>query len=206
MTLQSVNISTKIDVSIGQYYFIQLRNLSESHPFTVLDFDKKQIKFGIKQHGKWTNNLSKVKIGDYLYLDGPYGNFTKNLQITNKKVVILAGGIGITPFKKFIEKYQESVYLLYSNKFEYEFVYDTFFAKMLGNRYMKFVTQSKNLQSYENKNLYHSRIDTTHIANNIVDYQYYEYAICGSKSFISGMLDMLKVLNINKDVIHIEEF
>lgn len=59
------------------------------------------IQFGIKIKGKFTQALSTLKVGDTVDVAGPYGSFTLAGK-PDKPTLLLAGGIGITPFMSMI--------------------------------------------------------------------------------------------------------
>ncbi|GAF03096.1 ferredoxin reductase family protein [Saccharicrinis fermentans] len=84
----------------GQFAFLKLEKREPSHPFTISsawDRNTPNISFTIKALGDYTNTLAnKLKIGDSIVVEGPYGNFTFN---DNKESQIwIGGGVGITPF------------------------------------------------------------------------------------------------------------
>jgi predicted ferric reductase len=69
----------------------------EEHPFTISSPPvSSENSITVKNLGNYTTQLSKVRAGVRLLLDGPYGIFTP-LQNGHPHVFI-AGGIGITPF------------------------------------------------------------------------------------------------------------
>ncbi len=74
----------------------------------------------VDKHSTFKDALFKLKAGDSIKASEPMGKFTLPTDIT-KKIVWIAGGIGITPFRsqmKFLLDNQESrdVTLIYSNR------------------------------------------------------------------------------------------
>ncbi|MGH9699004.1 MAG: ferredoxin--NADP reductase [Candidatus Acidiferrales bacterium] len=64
--------------------------------------------------------LAKLPLGTQFKLEGPSGSFTLHKN-TAKPAVLLAGGIGITPFRSMVrqaasEKLSQKLYLFYSNR------------------------------------------------------------------------------------------
>ena len=59
------------------------------------------ITFGIRKGGYFTQAASMLKKGDKVFLQGPFGEFVVNPKY-DQSVVMLAGGIGITPFLSMI--------------------------------------------------------------------------------------------------------
>lgn len=81
---------------IGQFYMI--RGWKEypllSRPLSIHDINNEGISFLYKVLGKGTSKLSKLKKGDNITIQGPYGNgFPK----AEGKVALIGGGMGIAP-------------------------------------------------------------------------------------------------------------
>lgn len=114
----------KLNFEPGQFVFAVFSSKSvssEEHPFSIssspLDSD---IRLSIKKSGDFTLKLSALKSGESVSLFGPYGQFGKRALSTNKKVVMVAGGIGVTPFLSII-KYAYSKNIV--NKFQLVYSY-----------------------------------------------------------------------------------
>jgi ferredoxin-NADP reductase len=56
-----------------------------------------RLEFGVRIAGKYTTALTTLTPGDIVTIDGPYGSFVFD-STTQQKIVMCAGGIGITPF------------------------------------------------------------------------------------------------------------
>ncbi len=85
----------------GQFVFISIKNANlpkQYHPFSLTSIEsEKNLQLGIKQLGDYTNALSNVHEGDSVSVEGPYGEFGKDMEKYSHQIWI-AGGIGITPF------------------------------------------------------------------------------------------------------------
>lgn len=190
----------------GQYFYIKNSFFGEAHPFSILDYsyEEKTITFGIKGLGKYTKKLMNTKIGDYHYIDGPFGEFTVQAQNENPKI-ILAGGIGITPFYRLIKDYgNDQTYLLYANqKIDFALYRDKFKELLKGN-YYDFISHEK----LNGKNIVCDFITTARIKEITTKLNNSEtnFLICGSPIFTKSILECLKELKIPKQNILIEEF
>ena len=83
----------------GQFVLLTLDRKEGPHPFTVVSDWKAgaALRFAIKPLGDYTRRLvDKVRIGDAVTLEGPYGGFDFG-DIADEQVWV-AGGIGVTPF------------------------------------------------------------------------------------------------------------
>lgn len=151
---------------------------------------------------KGTSNLKKaffnLKTGDYVLIDGPYGIFTLQ-EDYSKPVVLLGGGIGITPFRCFIKyatdkKLPVKITLFYSNKTKEDIVYKKEFD--LWNR------KNKNL-----KIVYVvGRISEEIVREHVDEIQNSIFYICGPPTMVDGMKSMLKNMEVPKANVKVEEF
>lgn len=72
---------------------------SEEHPFSISSSpDQDFIRLSIKKSGDFTATMPQLKPGEMVKLYGPYGQFGKRALTSKKEVLMIAGGIGITPF------------------------------------------------------------------------------------------------------------
>jgi hypothetical protein len=87
--------------SRGQYIKLNIPQISklESHPFSITTIPSDQsIGVIIQRSGDWTEKLYKdVGSLTYVNVDGPINSKLENL-IKYKKIIIIASGIGITPY------------------------------------------------------------------------------------------------------------
>jgi len=110
----------------GQFAFVtpQTPNLAaEEHPFTLSSTPSQPatLQITVRQSGDWTDGIRHLKSGDRMTVDGPYGLFTHLLIPANDSIVMIAGGIGITPMLSMLRFMadrgeQRKVLLIWSNR------------------------------------------------------------------------------------------
>ena len=89
------------DRRAGQY--VSIRTLSEDkwsepHPFTISCApEDKILRLTIKKTGRFTSAIPDLKPGIPVKCAGHFGDFCKDIE-TKEKIVMIAGGVGITPF------------------------------------------------------------------------------------------------------------
>lgn len=136
LTLQ---LTRAIDYTAGQFMYMQYPRGGESHPFTVLSYDNETqvMRVAYKAQGKRTKSVARLvgTSGQFLYLDGPYGRFTSDIITSDRPVVCIAAGIGITPFYELAEQYAGSrdIKLLYLNRTGDDTPYKSDFDTLMGN-------------------------------------------------------------------------
>jgi dihydroorotate dehydrogenase (NAD+) catalytic subunit len=100
-----LKLDKEIKAEPGQFIFAWLPGKGEK-PFSV--FDDTPLTLLIRKRGYFTQELSKLKKGDPLYIRGPYGNPLK----LEGKTLLVAGGTGIAAFYLFAKKYKNTIALL----------------------------------------------------------------------------------------------
>ena len=114
------------DFKSGQYVMISYADekgrLKDKHAFSLASSpaEKGFIRLGIRVGGPFTQGLTKLKEGDLVFVNGPFGNFVFD-EKKYPDLVLLAGGIGITPFMSTIryvndQKLPNKITLLYSSR------------------------------------------------------------------------------------------
>ena len=193
---------------VGQYFYLQIKGFGEAHPFSIMEFDEKSgtFIFGIKAIGSFTNKLANLKVGDEIFVDGPYGVFTQEAQ-NNLPKLIIAGGIGITPFVELVKKFKSpSTIFINANRTSADIIAKNILQKELGNRYLDFLSQDP---EHKGPQIVNSRINAqylNYLLGGPQNLNKFNYFICGSPNFIDGIKNSLKELEINQNQIYAEEF
>lgn len=190
----------------GQYFYIKKDFFGEAHPFSVLTYDQKKnvVEFGFKVLGRFTQELALLNVGDEVYIDGPYGQFTIEGQNSFPKVII-AGGIGITPFYELVQKFgNDKTFLFYSNiKLEFALLRDEF-KKMLGNRYFDCIDGEKVAGENIICSMMTPKVLQEKLSEDIINQG--KFFICGGPGFMNGIKKSLLEIGVEEKQIYIEEF
>jgi len=77
------------------------------------------LQFGMRVKGNFTQAAARLRVGDAVIVQGPFGEFTIDFEY-DRRIVMLASGIGVTPFMGMLRHLTERqiklpVTLLYSN-------------------------------------------------------------------------------------------
>lgn len=102
--------SSHLDLLAGDYIFLSFPDypgLREMHPFSIANAPDKtrEITLAIRGDGDFTRQLTEVKPESVVKIDGGYGRYQEflNDQPKSANIVILAGGIGVTPLLSTID-------------------------------------------------------------------------------------------------------
>jgi ferredoxin-NADP reductase len=132
---------------------------------------------------------------------------------TSSKLMMIAGGIGITPLMAMLRSLAlepnpkiTDIALIYCVQTSSDLVYyEELSTLKLPNFETHFIlSQEKTAQ--DTKNTHHTRISATWIQNNIRNGKEYEIFLCGPEGFMKGVLNSLNQLKFDMDKCHLERF
>jgi predicted ferric reductase len=101
----------------GQFFlwrFLDRRRAWSAHPFSLSAApDGHSFRITVKALGDHTARLSGMRPGTLVLAEGPLGVFTESAQRRRDGVLLIAGGIGITPIRAMVERMRGDVVVLY---------------------------------------------------------------------------------------------
>ena len=164
----------------------------------------------IKRKGEVSSAVIDLKIGDKLNFDGPHGHFYP--EEDSKEIVMISGGIGITPFFSIIKSKIESkkfskITLFYSNKSLKQMTFFDELNKLSKNNLNFKIVYCLTGESEKSPVVQeYSRIDETILKKHILSLENKHYYICGSIGFVEDMRKLLKTIGILEEDIFTETF
>lgn len=98
----SFNAGRNIKFVPGQVIMVSVLGFGES-TFGIIPTGKKGVyEFSVKRIGTVTDELFRLKKGDYIGLRGPFGNGYPLENMAGKNIILVAGGIGFPPIKSLL--------------------------------------------------------------------------------------------------------
>lgn len=197
----------------GQFIFVTILiggEKSTKH-FTISSSptEKEFIEFTkrITEH-EFSAALDKLNIGDWVQIDGPYGDFT--FKGDYPRVGLITGGIGITPFRSIIKyctdkRIKSHVTLLCGNRSEKNIVFKEELDRMeKENGNLRIIhTLSHPDEEWKGRK---GHIDIQMVREEIPDYDDNVFYVCGPPSLVADCMRVLKDLRIPDDKINKEDF
>lgn len=164
----------------GQFCYLRLGPLSRAHPFSVVGHGEDgTLTFAVKRAGPFTARLDGLEPGAVLRLDGPYGRFTRQARLDDRPAVLIAGGIGITPFVDLVRRHAgPHMSLLHVVSSPAEAVFRDELRDRLGPRY----TEERPLVPRA------------------------RYFVCGSPGFVESTVGGLRAEGVGRDQLFTEHF
>ena len=140
--------------------------------------------------GVVSSELSNLVVGDAIDIDGPYGEFVIDEQHLKKKFIFCATGTGIAPFNSFVKSFNDLNYLLlHGVRYENEQYNSNDYEK---GSYLSFISsKGKRVTQFFEKQF---PKDETIVY------------LCGNRSMITDVYDLLSLNNFDTNNIITEVF
>ncbi len=173
-----------------------------------------EIKLGVKispdRSSSFKKNLLLLNSGDEVFAAQLSGDFILPHD-KNKKLVFIAGGIGITPFRSMIQylvdtNQRRDIVLFYTSSSAGEFVYKDLFekAKKLGLKVVYVMTNKENAPSSWLGHV--GRLTPEIIQKEAQDYRQRMFYLSGPEAMVAGYKKLLKSLGISRGAIRTDYF
>ncbi|OGV57082.1 MAG: hypothetical protein A2X45_10480 [Lentisphaerae bacterium GWF2_50_93] len=192
----------------AQFAFFRRGIFSPARPFTVSKYEEEtgELSITVKDSGRISGQLQKVEAAECFWVDGPYGVFGREAFYTSRPVVMLAGGIGMTPFRRLITELENlpdrKAYLFYGTSNEDEIVHRDEMEK----------TEQVNVIHVLSGTLQHEEFETGQITIDLIR-KYLderladcEYFLCGPPPMVTKLEAALKDQGVSGKQIHHELF
>lgn len=87
----------------GQFAEVSVLGVGEA-PISITSSPTRKgfLEFSIRKIGKVTMAIHSLKVGDSIFIRGPYGNSFPYEEIKGKNIYFIAGGIGLPPLRSLI--------------------------------------------------------------------------------------------------------
>jgi anaerobic sulfite reductase subunit B len=86
----------------GQFFMISIPKFGEA-PISISEIGENYLDFTIRRVGTVTDEIHELKMGQYLFIRGPYGNGFDIDFYKDKEVVVAVGGTGLAPVKGVVD-------------------------------------------------------------------------------------------------------
>lgn len=97
----TITVAASRQIIPGQFFQVSLPRIGEA-PISVSSFGTDFIKFTIRAVGRLTNVLHNLRVGDNLFIRGPYGVGFPVEKFADQHLIIVAGGSGLAPVRPLI--------------------------------------------------------------------------------------------------------
>lgn len=174
----------------------------QGHPFSISsNVGDNTLDVTIKASGDYTKILPRAKVGSSVIVDGPHGKFTLS-KTTNKKLLMIAGGVGITPIYSMLKNMDFGDYdveLLYACRSTNDIIFDAE-LNALSTKGLKRLCYLS-----EEPGQAKSTINND-VLRGISDLHERDVFLCGPPAMMAALTSNLVALKVPKKQIHSERF
>tara|TARA_E500000178_G_C16951831_1_gene721666 strand:+ start:489 stop:1124 length:636 start_codon:yes stop_codon:yes gene_type:complete len=180
----------------GQYFSVSVSNMGINREYSVSSGNKEdELEFMIRQidDGTLSPNLRKLVKNHQISLNGPFGKFIIEKDSFSKKLLFIASGTGVAPFKSFIKSYKNLNFTLLHGARTFE---DLKINLKDQTRIIPCVSRQKGTK--------YKRV--TDFLNNEDLSIFEEFYLCGNSSMITDSIEILQKKNISTNNIFMETY
>lgn len=197
----------------GQYINIFFKDAStpEGKAYSISSApDEETFKITVRDIGEFSNKLCNMKKGDVINATLPYGFFRPENSDTN--LIMLAAGIGVTPFRSIIRNavacnQTRKINLFHSIRNSEDAIFDKEFLELSRTNKnfstTRFVTRENTPKL---RDAIKGRIDIQKILKCVQSDTHTEFLICGSVPFTRDLWKTLVNNGVSEDYIYTEAF
>ena len=208
----------RFDFLPGQFQFVTLfrgRGLPvEEHHFTIASSPTETGFHAstIKESGDFTASIGRTRPGDTAAIQAPFGRFSYVFYPEARDLVLIAGGIGITPLMSNLRHLRDTqadrrVLLLYANRTESDIVFREELARMgVGTRPELRVAHvlSKPAEDWQGETGHLDREKLARLAGDRLTTG--TFFLCCPPLMLQGLIPILRDLGVAEGRIHFEYF
>ncbi len=196
--------------SAGQYFILKLgEGLVKAFSFSSSPNERDYFEFTTRVSGsEYKKMLDSLRAGDEVSVSAPYGAFTYGGQ---KRLVFLAGGIGITPCISMLRFMTEEgidcdAVLVYGNRTREGIVYKDELDRLSKTNSRLKVVHVLADERAPVKGCYRGFICDEVIRKEVPDPLKWSYMVCGPPAMVSAMQKMLEEMGVPGDQVIVEGF
>ena len=189
----------------GQFFlwrFLTWKLAWESHPFSLSAApDGQSLRITVKSLGDFTSRIGEVRPGTRVLGEGPFGLFTDAVRHRNK-VLLIAGGVGITPIRGLLEEMSGDIVLVYRVVREEEAVFRDELEELARERGIKvsYVTGDRREPGGERL------LSSEHLRELVPDIAQREVYVCGPPAMSDSVEMNVRQAGVPQKYIHSERF
>ena len=189
---------------IGQFVYFRTNRRQCGRPFTVSQVNSGRLSITVKALGHYSTSLQSIQPGQKAYIDGPYGIFLQDALKSDRPLIMIAGGIGITPFYRLLTEstdIKREMILFYGSKTVDEIVYHSELEKMEHVKVIHVISHQKDYLG--EKGFITLEIIQKYADQNLTGY---DFLLCGPPVMIKKLEKTLLKATISPERIHHELF
>jgi predicted ferric reductase len=195
----------RLDAQAGQFFlwrFLTRDSWWKSHPFSLSAAPRDEsLRITVKALGDFTSAIDRIRPGTRIVTEGPFGVFTEEVR-KREKVLLVAGGIGITPIRALLEEISGDVIVVYRVLTREDVVFEDELSQLVGARDVVLHLVAGDHRTEEGARL----LTTEHLRELVPDVAERDVYICGPPAMADAIEKSVRAAHVPKRHIHTERF
>jgi predicted ferric reductase len=195
----------RLRAQAGQFFlwrFLARDRWWTAHPFSLSEApDGRSLRITVKALGDHTARLASIEPGTRVVTEGPFGVFTAAAQ-RRDKVLVIAGGIGITPIRALLEELRGDVVLVFRVVSEDDIVFSEELDELSRQRgiAVHYVVGDHNAPGGDRL------LSPAHLRELVPDVRSREVFVCGPPGLTAAIERTVHRLHVPRRHVHVERF
>ena len=189
----------------GQFFewrFLTKGHFLVAHPYSLSAAPTaRYLRITVKGLGDHSRSIAKISAGTRVLIEGPYGVFRAG-QAQSKRVVLIGGGIGVTPVRALLDEFKNSVQIdfIYRASSDEDLALKSELEQIAadsgGSTRVHFMVGSR----------WEHPMDAEHLLSVVPRVRESDIYICGPKPLVAAVVKGAHDLGMSADRVHHEEF
>ena len=195
----------RLNARAGQFFlwrFLDRKRWWSAHPFSLSAVpDGRSLRITVKALGDFSGALGDVTPGTRVIAEGPFGVFTEAAR-KREKVLLIAGGIGITPIRALMEDMRGDVVVIYRVADERDIVFRGELEQLARERGLMFFLVVGDHATPAGRRLLSAR----HLRELVPDVDERHVYVCGPPAMADALERSVRRAGVPTSFIHTEKF
>jgi predicted ferric reductase len=195
----------RLDVRAGQFFlwrFLDRKRWWSAHPFSLSAApDGRSLRITVKALGDFSGGLASLEPGTRVIAEGPFGVFTEAAR-KREKVLLVAGGIGITPIRALMEDMSGDVVVIYRVVDEGDIVFRDELEHLADERGLRLLFVVGDHATRAGRRLLSPR----HLRELVPDIAERQVYVCGPPAMANALEQNVQRAEVPTRFIHTEKF
>jgi ferredoxin-NADP reductase len=193
----------RLKVEGGQFFqwrFLARGMWWQAHPYSVSALPRTQfIRITVKEFGDHSQGLSQLHLGTRVFIEGPYGAFTRHARATDK-VLLVGGGVGLTPIRALLEHLDRNVDVAVVLRFSRpdQRLFQAEFESLVARHNGQIHELIGPRRQYS--------LDARHLRSLVPDIAERDVYVCGPEALSERVIASARALGVEEKRIHCEQF
>jgi len=173
-----------------------------AHPFSLSAApDGRSLRITVKSLGDHSAKLATVPVGTRVLVEGPFGVFTEAAR-RHERILLVAGGIGITPIRALLEEVRGDAVLLYRVVDEDDVVFREELDAIAARRGIRVEYVVGDHRAEDGARL----LAPQHLRELVPDIEQRDVYVCGPPAMTDALLTRLRGAGVPRRHVHAERF